>query len=131
MSSVQSSKPVLLSVAPRCFVGDLPRALAFYQQLGFETTYDDGNFAIVEREGVALHFHDGSSEPSISHSVWWIEVTNIDALYQEYLPTQAVQSQPTSQPWGFKEFLVCDPFRNLLLFAERLPEEEANSEHGI
>jgi Glyoxalase/Bleomycin resistance protein/Dioxygenase superfamily len=108
MSSIQSSKAVLLSVAPRCFVGDLPQALAFYKQLGFETTHNDGSFAIVEREGVTLHFHDGSSEPSISPSVWWIEVTNVDALYQEYLPTQAAQSQPTSQPWGFREFVVCD-----------------------
>jgi hypothetical protein len=62
------------------------------------------------------------------HGVCWIAVTNIDALYQQYLPTNAVQSVPEAKPWGLKEFFLRDPFGNLLLFAERIPEEDASSE---
>ncbi len=35
----------------------MEQALAFYAQLGFATTYRDGEFAIVERDGISLHFN--------------------------------------------------------------------------
>lgn len=105
----------------------MEQALAFYGQLGFAATYHDEGFAIVERDGINLHFNL-SEEPPKGHSVCWIAVTNIDALYQQYRPTNAVQGPPKAQPWGLKEFLLRDPFGNLLLFAERLPEGEAGSE---
>ena len=120
MSASQESQPTLDSVAPRFLVGDMEQALAFYRQLGFATTYHDEGFAIVERDGIALHFN-----VSEGHSVCYIGVTNIEALYQHYLPTGAIQSPPPLQatPWGTKEFWLCDPFRNILIFAESIPEE--------
>jgi hypothetical protein len=36
----------------------------------------------------------------------------------------------TSQPWGMKEFFLCDPFRNLLLFGESIPEEDGSTRQG-
>jgi hypothetical protein len=57
----------------------------------------------------------------------WIGVTNIEALYQQYLPTNAVQSPLEAKPWGLKEFFIKDPFRNLILFAESISEEEARA----
>jgi hypothetical protein len=35
-----------------------------------------------------------------------------------------------AKPWGLKEFFICDPFRNLIIFAEGIPEEEAGAEQG-
>src|SRR6266571_8892415 len=125
MSASQERQPTLISIAPRFPVADMEQALAFYAQLGFATTYRDGEFAIVERDGISLHFN-----VSEGHSVCWIGVTNIEALYQQYLPTGAVQSSPQAQPWGMKEFFLCDPFRNLLLFGERIPEGERSAERG-
>jgi uncharacterized glyoxalase superfamily protein PhnB len=123
VTSSQSGQPTLLSIAPRFPVGDLEQALAFYAQLGFATTYRDGEFTIVERDGISLHFTVAEG-----HRVCWIGVTNIEALYQQYVPTGAIQSpQVTSQPWGMKEFFLCDPFRNLLLFGESIPEEESST----
>jgi len=80
---------------------------------------------MVERDGVSLHFTVAEG-----HSVCWIGVTNIEALYQQYVPTGAIQSPLTSQPWGMKEFVLCDPFRTLLLFGESLPEEESSTQQG-
>ena len=125
MTSSQPSQPTLISIAPRFPVGEMEQALAFYAQLGFAATYRDGEFAIVERDGISLHFN-----VSEGHSVCWIGVTNIEALYQQYLPTGAIQSPLTSQPWGMKEFFLCDPFRNLLLFGESIPEEESSTQQG-
>jgi hypothetical protein len=130
MSSSQRSQPTLDSIAPRFVVQDLEQALAFYEQLGFQTTYQDEAFAIVERDGIDLHLNS-SSEPPKGRSVCWIGVTNIEALYQQYLPTQAIQSPLEAKPWGMKEFFLCDHFRNLIVFAEGIPEEEASAEHGV
>jgi len=129
MSLSKSSQPTFLSVAPRFVVQDMEQALAFYGQLGFQATYQDEGFAIIKRDGIDLHLNS-SPDPPKGHSVCWIDVTNIEALYQQYLPTNAVQSPLEAKPWGLKEFFIKDPFRNLILFAERIPEEEASSEQG-
>jgi len=127
MGTIQTGLATLHSIAPRFAVGDLEQALAFYGQLGFATTYQDEGFAIVERDGIDLHLNS-SEEPPTRHSVCWIGVTNIEALYQEYLLTNAIASPLVAQPWGLKEFSMCDPFRNLLLFAESISQEEASAE---
>jgi glyoxalase/bleomycin resistance protein/dioxygenase superfamily protein len=129
MSSSRNSQPTFLSVAPRFVVGDMQPALAFYGQLGFATTYQDEGFAIIERNGIDLHLN-ASEEPPQGHSVCWIAVTNIEALYQQYLTTNAVRSPLEAKLWGFKEFFICDPFRNLILFAERISDEEAGTTLG-
>jgi catechol 2,3-dioxygenase-like lactoylglutathione lyase family enzyme len=128
--SSPSDHPTFLEVAPRFVVRDLEQALAFYGQLGFRTVYHDENFAIVERDGVALHFNQFVDAPRERCSVCWIAVTNSDALYQQYLPTKAIRSPLVAQPWGLKEFSLADPFGNLIVFAERLVEAEASSEQG-
>ena len=35
-----------------------------------------------------------------------------------------------AQPWGFKEFHICDPFRNIFIFAESLAEEGGTAEQA-
>lgn len=119
----QNRQPTLDTIAPHMRVGEMEHALAFYEQLGFATTSRDEGFAIAQRDGISLHF-----TVSEGHSVCWISVTSIEALYQQYMPTGAIQSPLTSQPWGMKEFYLCDPFRSLLLFGESIPEEESCTE---
>ena len=135
MSASQERQPTLDSVAPRFLVGDMEQALAFYAQLGFATPYHDEGFAIIERDGIALQFNvsDPTQEPPKEGCrVCYIGVTNIEALYQHYLPTGATQSPPPLQatPWGTKEFWLCDPFRNILIFGESIAEGESHTEQG-
>jgi hypothetical protein len=132
MSASQERQPTLDSVAPRFLVGDMEQALAFYGQLGFATPSHDEGFAIVERDGIALQFNvsDPTQEPPEGCRVCYIGVTNIEALYQQYLPTGAIRSPLPLQatPWGTKGFWLCDPFRNILIFEESIPEEERSQE---
>ena len=77
-------------------------------QLGFQTTYHDEACAIVERDEVDVHLNY-SPDPSKGHSVCWIAVTTIDTLYQQYLPTNAVQSPVEAKPWGWKRVFSQGP----------------------
>jgi hypothetical protein len=108
------------------------QALAFYGQLGFASTYHDEGFAIVERDGIALQWNvsDPTQEPREGCRVCWIGVTNIEALYQQYGPTGAIRSPLQETSWGTKGFWLCDPFRNILIFEEDIPEAERGEERG-
>ena len=122
MAATPTSRPILHAIAPRLAVGNAEQTLAFYEQIGFACTHKEEGFMIVERDGVQLHLHP-SNEPPTRHGAFWIKVSNIEALYQEYLAANVVtSSQVREKPWGFKEFHICDPFRNIFIFAESLPE---------
>src|SRR5215472_6807947 len=117
MSTSQEHQPTLDSIAPRSLVRDMEQALAFYEQLGFVTTDHREEFAIVERDGVALHFNvSDDEEPPTDHLLGWIGVTTIEALYQQYVPTGALQSPLQVQPGGMKAFVLRDPDHHLLIF---------------
>src|SRR5947209_4217494 len=126
MSTSQERHPTLDSVAPRFLVADMEQALAFYGQLGFVSPYHDEGFAIVERDGISLQFTvpNPTREPSEGCRVCYIAVTNIEALYQHYLPMGALRSPIQATDWGTKGFWLCDPSRNILIFEESTPEEE-------
>ena len=130
MASSQGGHPTFLEIAPRFVVRDLEQALAFYERLSFQTTYHDEGFAIVARDQVSLHLNPNPDLPPGKSSVCWIASTDIDALYQQYLPAQARQAPLQTQPWGFKEFSMRDPSGNLLIFAEHLPGANAALEPG-
>ena len=133
MSASQERPPTLDSVAPRFLVGDMEQALAFYGQLGLVSTYHDEGFAILKRGGIALQFNvsDPTHEPPKEGCrVCSIGVTNIEALYQQYVPTGALRSPIQVTTWRTKGFWLCDPFRNILIFEESIPEEESSTEPG-
>ena len=126
MSLPQNRAPTFLCVAPRFVVRDMEQALAFYGQLGFQPTYHDEHFAVLEHDGVNLHLNCYPDVPK-SHAVCWIGVTNSEALYRKLVPTNAACSPLKDQPWGFREFMVRDPFGNGLLFAESIREVDTRS----
>jgi len=124
MAVTPMSRPILHAIAPRFAVGNAEQTLAFYRRIGFACTHQEEGLMIVERDGVQLHLHP-SDEPPARHGAFWIRVSNIEALYQEYLASNVVtSSQIRAKPWGFKEFHICDPFRNIFIFAEGLSEGE-------
>ena len=62
----------LMRVAPKLPVADLPAALVHYeQQLGFDVaiTMPTGDYAIVERDGVALHLFEDQARATSPGSI--------------------------------------------------------------
>src|SRR5215469_8357486 len=68
MPSAQHTHPTFLSVAPRFVVQNMEQALAFYRQLGFQTSLYDEHFGFAERDGVTLHLQHFSDPPEATRS---------------------------------------------------------------
>jgi hypothetical protein len=128
MAATPTGKPILHAIVPRIAVGNAQQTQAFYGRIGFACTHQEEGFMIVERDGVQLHLHP-SNEPPTGHWAFWIRVSNIEALYQEYSAVGVITSSKVKpQPWGFKEFHICDPFRDIFIFAESLTEQYPSGE---
>jgi uncharacterized glyoxalase superfamily protein PhnB len=108
-------------VAPELPSADLQGALAYYERkLGFHVAMQMPEYAIVERDDVALHlFLDTSGE----HSPVGIHLfgAELDELYAEFQRSGAVLTQGIlRKPWGNRDFRVKDEFGNELKFTEPL-----------
>jgi predicted enzyme related to lactoylglutathione lyase len=115
--------PKLSRIAPEIPVTDLKRSLEYYQQkLGFQIAMQmpAGNYAIVERDGIALHlFQDDSS----SHSPVGVHIftPDLEDLYAEIQQRGARISQGIlRKPWGNRDFRVNDHSGNEIKFTEPL-----------
>ncbi len=118
----------LTRVAPELPVANLQKALAYFEQnLGFRVAMQmpDGDYAIVERDGVAIHlFQDGSGK----HSPAGIHIftPDLEALFAEFQQSGAHLSQGiVRKPWGNRDFRVRDEFGNEIKFTEPLQGSES------
>ncbi len=111
----------LKRVAPELPVQSMDAALEYYTgRMGFEVAavMPARDYAIVERDDVALHlFSSGSSsQPAVSIHVF---VTGLDELFSELESRGALISQGIVQkPWGNREFRVTDAAGNSIKFTE-------------
>ncbi len=113
----------LMRVAPELPVNDLPEALQHYEaQLGFEVVMTMSDYAIVERDGVALHLFENDSRVHSPVSVH-IFAVGLDELLAELQSRGAELTQTiVRQPWGNRDFRAVDPSGNAIKFTEPLDE---------
>ena len=111
----------LSRIAPEIAVSDLRSAIAYYlQKLGFDlaTEMQDKKYAIVERDGVAIHLFeqpDNLYGPASFH----IFTHQLDDLYCELQHRGATICQAiTRKSWGNRDFRVEDSAGNILKFTE-------------
>jgi len=109
----------LQRVAPELPVTDMDRAISWYEAaLGFRTamTMPDGDYAVVERDSVALHLFLGTdASPGACH----IFTGDAEGLLNEFATRGTQILQPLEQkPWGNRDFRLLDPFGNELKFTE-------------
>ncbi len=119
----------LMRVAPKLPVADLPAALVHYeQQLGFDVaiTMPTGDYAIVERDGVALHLFEDQARATSPGSIH-IFTRGPDEL-DELTRRGARIIQPIlPQPWGTRDFRAVDPSGNVLKFTEPQDDSAAST----
>lgn len=116
---------MLTAIHPKLPMRDKAATKLFYlQQLGFRELADYGDYLLLAREGVEIHFFEYKDlNPHLNYGQVYIRCTGIDAFYQELLQAQ-VAIHPNSvlenKPWGQREFALLDPDHNLLTFGEAL-----------
>jgi uncharacterized glyoxalase superfamily protein PhnB len=111
----------LSRIAPELPASSLRKAIVYYEErLGFQVAMQmpNGEYAIVERDDVAIHlFQDDSG----CHSSTGIHIftPDIEALYAEFQQRGADLTQGIERkPWGNREFRLKDEFGNEIKFTE-------------
>lgn len=113
--------PVLSRIAPEVPVTDLNAAIDYYcQRLGFELAakLNGGDYAIVERDGVAIHLFQQNSESFVPIGLH-IFAHDLESLHAELCSRGATICQDIARKsWGNREFRVNDSTGNILKFTE-------------
>src|SRR5262245_63195617 len=109
MPAQPSSNPAqFIQGAPVLHVADVKATAAFYRDvLGFTWDFGDETYAVVWRDNSAIHFVKEAESPRGVHLFQW--VNDVDTYYREIVDRGAtVSMEPTNQPYGIREFGVCD-----------------------
>jgi predicted enzyme related to lactoylglutathione lyase len=121
-------QPRLTSLAPQLLVDDLPRAMTYYQRLGFTFGEPwDGFYAIGELDGLELHLKEAPKSSEYrqtrrdhEHLDAAAGVDGIEAFYERCVANGATIVQPlASTAWGTKDFYIEDPDGNVISFGGR------------
>jgi catechol 2,3-dioxygenase-like lactoylglutathione lyase family enzyme len=88
----------------------LDEAIRFYtDELGFAVTWQAGNMAGIERDGVGFNLVVNSNRAWAENASFSIAVSDVDALYAEYGRTSAHVGPLEEKPWGRREFHMIVP----------------------
>ncbi len=118
--SDEAVRPTLKTIAPQFVVPDVVRAAEYYRDiLGFAIVgyfWEPPVYAIVQRDGVELHFGRQDGERSGGNRAVrcdgvdaYVRVTAVDALADEFRARGAdVLEGPVTRGYGMREMLVRD-----------------------
>lgn len=128
---------LIMAVHPVLAAKDVADSVRFFERLGFAPTFQDDvvapRYAAVRRGPVELHLQWGDADQwkqSGDRPVYRILVSDVDALYAEFVATGGVNPEvatgpwavPANTPWGCREFHLRDPGANILQFYQPVPE---------
>ncbi len=112
-------------VTPFLHVPDLQKALDFFTDiLGFTVPFRQPGYAYIHRETVGFRLLEGPAGeigPGRRRFAYYIDVSDVDALYAELkprldtLPPGDVHG-PADKPYGQRELLVPAPDGELIVF---------------
>ncbi len=93
----------------------------FYQEkLGFEVVNNYGNYLIMQRQGLMLHFHLTDDKYIAENTSCYVYVTGVDELYAEFEVAQVVHpnGKLADQFYGVRDFSILDGDGNLIKFGQ-------------
>jgi hypothetical protein len=105
---------MLIQVIPKLPMRLKSRTKSYYiGQLGFLEMADYGDYLLLEKEGIEIHF---------------FEFKALDAEFQEANVAIHPNAPLQQKPWGQIEFSLLDPDNNLITFGQADTPNENNPE---
>lgn len=107
-------------------VKDLQKSSDYYiQQLGFKTWWQGDGWHFLRREKIMMMLgecpEDRSAFETRNHSYFaYIDVEEIDSLYQEYKQKDVDLGEISDKPWGQREFALTTIDGHRMMFGEEL-----------
>ena len=93
---------------PTC--GSLAEALSFYTgPMGFSTLWQGDGMAGIERDGVSLNLIVNDNQNWADNASFSIDVSDLEALYDEYRAIPSKVGPLETKPWGRREFHLIAP----------------------
>jgi hypothetical protein len=123
------AKGNFIRITPFMHVPDIDAAVKLFEDIGFTTYYRFSNYAYVQREcaGVRLLENQGDdgAPPGNRRFAYYIDVEDIEALYQELKPKLDAMPKgdvhgPADKPYNQRELCVLAPDGNLLVFGQSI-----------
>jgi len=120
------SENKLRTIVPVLPSSDIERDIKWYETYtGFKVGNKEKEYAILNREHLWIHLQwhaNTENDPLLGGSVIKIFVTDIEALFQEFVNRTTVSKHKLRQntPWGTKEFGVYDLNKNAIFFVEKI-----------
>lgn len=112
------------SIRPNFPVGDLARAIAFYQRtLGFEVRVESPEYGLAILGSGAIELALLAGTPAGPASAY-LEVADVDSAFAacEGDPDATLLGPLTTKPWGLRDFGMTDPWANMLGVGQRVAE---------
>ena len=116
---------MLNAINPKLPMRNKVATKAYYiNQLGFEEIADYGDYLLIKKENVEIHFFEFKDlVPKENYGQVYIRTDNIDALYKTLLDNKIPihpNGQLATKPWGQREFSLLDPDNNLHTIGQRI-----------
>jgi catechol 2,3-dioxygenase-like lactoylglutathione lyase family enzyme len=112
-------------ISPMLAAADMEETLAFYHDvLGFTPMMKSAGYAIVERDGLTIHFMKAESEEVMrcvrGHTEIYIEVSNIASLWEhvKIFKDRYPSRDLFDRDYGMTEFHINDPNGCLVFVGE-------------
>jgi catechol 2,3-dioxygenase-like lactoylglutathione lyase family enzyme len=121
-------KHLLQKACPILPASDIGATLAWYRdKLGFTIGGDWGDYGIVHRDSVELHFWKCTDRNIAEHSSAYLRVADADGARAAMLRAGEGGriSEVGDRPWKMREFYVWDPNGNLLRFGQQAESSKA------
>lgn len=114
---------MLIRIHPKLPMRDKNVTIDYYNgRLGFCIVSDYGDYLILEKDMVQLHFFSFQAlDPHINYGQVYIRCSDIDLFYRGLIDQQVTihpNGKLANKPWGQREFSLLDPDHNLLTFGQ-------------
>lgn len=117
---IKFATPILASLSSE-------ETISFYtKKMGFTFHSEWDGYLIFSRDDVMIHLWPTSDESIPKNTGCYVNVTNVDELYEEYKNHDIIHPNGAlkDMPWEMRQFSILDNNGNIIHFGQDISENE-------